>query len=214
MFLAIDGKRKARVWRREGERCDAPWLLSAEIAAPCGGVMVLFAPDRRHFAVSSGSWVWLYDLENRIDKGFFPLDAELGALVFSPDSKLLVSGGVDGVRFWSLDQFSGDGKPVEVYRFEGHVDTVHAMALSPDGKRLATGSEDRTIRLWDLSLLPPDGRGTECLTLRGHAGRLTALAFSPDGRTLYSAAHLPDDTSEVFIWRAARDDEIAARSER
>jgi serine/threonine protein kinase/WD40 repeat protein len=216
MFLAIDGERRARVWRRQGERCDAPWLPPAEIDAPCTGVEVAIAADRRHFAVSSAREVWLYDLENGIDRGFFEFDNEhVGALGFSPDSKLLLSGGGDGVvRFWSLEGRTPDGKPIEVCRFEGHVNAVQAMAMSPDRKRLATGSDDRTIRLWDLSLLPPDGRGTECLTLRGHAGRVTALAFSLDGRTLYSAAYLADDTSEVFAWRGANDGEVAARAGR
>ena len=49
------------------------------------------------------------------------------------------------------------------------------MAYSPDGKTIASGSEDKTIKLWD----PTTGR--ERCTLVGHTGRVLALAFSPDG---------------------------------
>lgn len=68
--------------------------------------------------------------------------------------------------------------------FPGHREPITAMALSPDGRTLATGAgyTDIDIRLWeipDMRLLGP---------LSGHEGWITALKFSPDGRTLASAA--------------------------
>jgi WD40 repeat protein len=63
-----------------------------------------------------------------------------------------------------------------------HTDTVSAVAFSPDGHTLATGSYDRTVRLWNVadpthlaSLGPP---------LSGHTDSVSAVAFSPDGHTL------------------------------
>jgi WD40 repeat protein len=67
-------------------------------------------------------------------------------VAFSPDGKLVVSGGVDRtVRIFDV----ATGKPIDV--LSGHQDTVFAVAFSPDGKILASASADRTVRLWDVA---------------------------------------------------------------
>ena len=56
------------------------------------------------------------------------------------------------------------------------------MAFSPDGKRLASASYDRTVKVWDAT------SGQETLTLKGHTGYPQSVAFSPDGKRLASAS--------------------------
>ena len=65
--------------------------------------------------------------------------------------------------------------------------------FSPDGRRVATGSSDRTVKLWDLA------SGRAVLTLKGHLKGVASLAFSPDGRWLASGG---DDTT-VKVWDVA-----------
>src|SRR5262245_53763772 len=61
-------------------------------------------------------------------------------------------------------------------RLLGHTNGVTSVALSADGKRLVSGSEDRTIKVWDLEA------GKETCTLRGHTSGVRSLALSADGK--------------------------------
>ena len=66
----------------------------------------------------------------------------------------------------------------------GHKKSVKMVAFAPNGRVLATGSDDKTIKLWDAS------SGRLITTLIGHEGGVYDLRFSPDGQTL---ATLSDD---------------------
>jgi hypothetical protein len=75
----------------------------------------------------------------------------------------------------------------------GHTDSVRAVAFSPDGKRVLTGSLDNTAKLWDAAI------GAAVATLEGHTGPVTAVAFSPDGKRVLTGS---EDTT-ARLWDAA-----------
>lgn len=71
-------------------------------------------------------------------------------------------------------------------------DDVRTAAWSPDGKRIASGSDDKTVRVWNV-----DGSG-EPIVYRGHTQFIFSIAWSPDGHRIASASS--DHT--VHVWNA------------
>ncbi|HEY5434885.1 MAG TPA: serine/threonine-protein kinase [Candidatus Limnocylindrales bacterium] len=76
------------------------------------------------------------------------------------------------------------------HTLQGHTDEVTAVAVSPDGRWVVSGSYDRTLRIWD-----PES-GTCVRTLEGHTNWVKAVAVAPDGRWVVSGSW--DKT--VRIW--------------
>ena len=110
--------------------------------------------------------------------------APIWSLAFRPVGELLVSGSADNtVKLWNLadaaPQPSGQAPTDSSQTLMGHTDWVYAIALSPDGQTLASGSEDTTLRLWDLNT------GNLIRTI-STPSTVRTLDFSPDGKTLAS----------------------------
>lgn len=120
-----------------------------------------------------------------------------GNLVYSPDGKRLAACSfatadqttvetdeperpVDGPLRWVVRVW--DASTLEtVGIIPAHSNIVTHVCFSPDGKRLATGSWDKTIKLWDVASLKP------ITTFRGHSYFVWGQTFHPDCRRLASA---------------------------
>src|SRR5438034_11637923 len=84
------------------------------------------------------------------------------------------SGSEPLLRLWDTTT----GKPL--HQQAASDGAINALAFTPDGRGVLSGSDDGTVRVWDAST----GRGIR--ELPGHAGGVTALAATPDGRAVLS----------------------------
>ena len=87
------------------------------------------------------------------------------------------------------DSWSGQ----EISYYSGHIDTVLALAWSPDGRRIASGGKDQTVQVWNVNT------AANLLIYREHFGAtVTPISWSPYGTRIVSG----DENGIVKVWFA------------
>jgi WD40 repeat protein len=139
--------------------------------------------------LKASSRVWTWNPATGEPLGSFQIGPDLGRpayfAVLSPDGKCVVSGGPTDARVWDAATGKAFGLPLR------HESVVRAIAFSPNGNTILTGSRDPVARLWDAAT-------GQLVGLLEHQGPVIAVAFSPDGRTLLTA----DEDGTARIWDA------------
>ncbi len=187
------GDKKIRVWHVGTGKPRHEW--NGPTSFTCA---VRFSPDGKTVAAAgyetgNNNPIYLYDLVSGKELAQLPGHHTGGArrLAFTPDGKFLISGGFDGhVRIWDLSTH----KEQRSFRVESG--TVYGLALSLDGKHLATAGRDG-LKLWDFATgkeLPRPG-------MNKHS--CVATAFAPDGKLLASG-----DGERVKLWEVVTGKEV------
>ncbi|MEH2272232.1 MAG: serine/threonine-protein kinase [Nostoc sp.] len=90
------------------------------------------------------------------------------------------------------------GKVSLVNTLQGHESSVLSVAISPDGKTIASSGDDRKIKLWNLAT------GKQISSLNAYSQQVNAVAISPDGKTLVGGG----DDNTIKVWNLATEKQI------
>ena len=167
----------ARTRRRLGPPLRHPGDVTDVVFSPDGGKLVSFGRERS---------LVLWNVARRTRIGAAPRGTRYTAAAFSPTGRSLAV---------------ADNRTIKVYdsrlRFPlaepltGHADLVTELAFSPNGRLLASSSDDDTVRLWNVR-----NRSTFGTQLFEQFDWVQSVAFSPDGRTLAAAGRDED----IVLW--------------
>lgn len=181
-----DGKTVARAKYKSVEVINEPTRhVLRKLEGHEGKITAIqFAPDHKTLAVASGVpgvrgsvTLWRIESETASRSEFSTEHRDLiGSLKWSPDGKLLASGGYDSkIILWD----PATGKALNT--LNGHTGAVFDLAFNPDGTLLASAGGDQTSKIWRVR----DGLRLD--TLKEPQGEQFCVAFTPDGSKILSA---------------------------
>ena len=135
---------------------------------------IAYSPDGRWLAVGDlEGFVRIWDAPDlsKEPRRFAADSSIVWSLVFSADSKTLITGGDDhALKVWELATLQ------QVHQFQGQASQLWSLALSPDGRLLAGGTKDGPVLIWDAQATSEKA---------GFKEALRPLGFSEDGTRLF-----------------------------
>jgi WD40 repeat protein len=183
-----------RLWNIASHR-----VISATTWGGSAPVTLAFTSGGKVLDVAGPEAIGSWNLTSQARIGVRPLAglADGSAVAFSPDGKLVVTGGADGnVRVWNTGTGQETGAPMS-----SDDKPVDAVAFSPSGTLIAAASADGNVQLWDATSQRVAGAA-----LVPAGPPVQALVFSPDGKVLATGAQ--DGT--VRLWDTSTGDQAGA----
>ncbi|MEV6237336.1 hypothetical protein [Lentzea sp. NPDC051838] len=179
------------LWERRGDEAVHVTRLPRTLGSAHD--KVAFSPDSRHVVTrgDQGEYVQLWDIADparpREVRVIETRDDPVESVLYGPGGDHVVTGSKSGlITVWRVDG-------TRVATVSRHVGRVHALALHPDGRMIASAADGGEVVLWDVT---DPARLVEVSLLRsGSLYDAAAIAFSPDGALLGGA-----DGTRTTIW--------------
>ena len=176
-----------RVWDIESKRVQAALLdetkdfFEAEAIATSHDGKILASGNNRGV-------ITLWDMVKENRKVTFAAhgDKKVSALDFSPDDRMLATGGHDARTV--LWQLTASSEPKEILALKADTGDINSLAFSPDGKLLATGAYH--VRVWNVAT------GKLLFVIKGRRVKIGQVTFSPDSATLAAGS----DDGIIELW--------------
>jgi WD40 repeat protein len=203
-FTAVEESRSITLWDVATlQKIGQPF--TDDVGADAG---LAFSPDGKMLAVfnhdlfSESVELWDVITQQSIDQINTGRHTNIYSATFSPDGKMLAFGGCADRFVIGNSEYCTQGEIVlwDVATrklieqpLTGHTSFVYSVTFSPDGKMLASVSDDHSIILWDIDLEQPSLISE---MIAGHSDPVRSVAFSPDGRILASGS----EDHNIIIW--------------
>jgi eukaryotic-like serine/threonine-protein kinase len=177
-LACIPGNWNTRIWDIKSGRCLSNFRA----------LRLRFGPDSRRVVASIDVIAHIRDTDTGAAiRALAVPDSGVHSVAFSPDGTLIATGTnhpLSAVCVWNVDR----DDPPAILR--GHKNAVYWLTFSPDSKRIASMSSDKSVRIWDIA------SRKAVAVMPGHATAARAAEFSPDGGRLVTAGL--DGTVRVF----------------
>lgn len=155
-----------------------------------------FAPNNRYFAAMTNDEreiIGIWDIQT--GQLLWTLTGHtsfIQALVFTPDSRYLISSGMDRtIKIWNMAT-GGEERTLE-----GSMDVVEPLTVSEDGRYLLSGCWDGSIKLWEIAT------GNNLHTLYGHGNWINTLCIAPNNA--YALSGSRDGTTRLWDLKAGKE---------
>jgi WD40 repeat protein len=208
----LDGGLEAKAdLSRELRKRRKPPAPPSAYKFPVAVTSLAFTSDNQKLVIAGQHELTVWNLADvKLEKRIYTRAERARAMVFMPDGKLAVAGGWPGqegdVKIYDLAGGSPktengvailDGvndKGVMIKQLLDADDEVWCLAITADGKKLASGGCDRIVNVWDLSGGYTNAKLEQ--SIENHADWVMGVAFAADGKHLFTASR--DKTAKVW----------------
>ncbi|KAF8553449.1 WD40 repeat-like protein [Imleria badia] len=182
-IVSSDEDGSIKMWNVESHELVQNWKAHSTISHA-----LAISPDDRLVAVCNWT-LGIYSMAGRQVNRAIEVGGLILSVAFSPDGNKLACGTLCDIRIYEVSSGALMFGPLN-----GHKDMIWCVLWSPDGSRLFSASQDKTIRCWDSEI----GRPIE-YPWTGHTDKIYFLSLSPDGSILASAS----EDRTIRFWDAA-----------
>lgn len=203
--VRFDPTGKYLATRMEGNEIRVWDIKSQILTKPLfAGEQFAFSKDGTYIAATNGNEITLWSIASQDRVTQFGEIGDISALAFSPDGKTLISGhhGGAGILLWKVsDILDPEGTAIQFTGRKFGLSSgmkITGIAVSPNGKFLAAGSDKRII-LWNLK------SQQQIKTLNGYDFEVSELVFSSDSKLLAAG-----DTVKTIVWDVRKMEPIGA----